>query len=177
MPPACNVINNPGFEAGLESWTTSGPATVVTGPVAYAGENFLYASPPCFPSLMPTPELTNPPSSSLETTADAPTNTVTQDLYWLDTANVHNLTVQVRVEGPIPATSHCEVRAYIGEDADAGEFASDIIFTGDEWVTLQGSFQPTVRDTTITLVGYCAFGESDEEYFNVYFDDVVVADC
>ncbi|CEN59828.1 hypothetical protein ASPCAL02269 [Aspergillus calidoustus] len=155
MPPACNVINNPGFEAGLESWTTSGPATVVTGPVAYAGENFL----------------------SLETTADAPTNTVTQDLYWLDTANVHNLTVQVRVEGPIPATSHCEVRAYIGEDADAGEFASDIIFTGDEWVTLQGSFQPTVRDTTITLVGYCAFGESDEEYFNVYFDDVIVADC
>ncbi|KAL2799448.1 hypothetical protein BJX66DRAFT_292921 [Aspergillus keveii] len=151
----CNVINNPGFEAGLESWTTSGPATVVTGPVAYAGENFL----------------------SLETTPDSPTNTVSQDLYWLDTANIHNLTVQVRVEGPIPATSHCEVRAYIGEDSEAGEFASDIIFNGDEWVTLQGSFQPDVRDTTITLVGYCAFGESDEEYFNVYFDDVVVDDC
>jgi hypothetical protein len=49
----CNVISNPGFEAGLESWTTSGPATVVTSPVAYAGENFLYTSLPLAPTLLP----------------------------------------------------------------------------------------------------------------------------
>ncbi|KAL2837690.1 hypothetical protein BJY01DRAFT_220641 [Aspergillus pseudoustus] len=151
----CNVINNPSFEGGLSSWYTSGPATVVTGPAAYDGDKFL----------------------SLETTPSVPTNTITQDLYWLDTANIHNLTVQVQVEGQIPASSHCEARAYIGDDADAGEFASEIIFNGGEWLTLQGSFQPTVRDTTISLVGYCAFGEADEEYFNVYFDDVIVSDC
>ncbi|KAJ0413222.1 hypothetical protein BJY00DRAFT_297188 [Aspergillus carlsbadensis] len=151
----CNVINNPSFEGGLDSWTISGLGAVVTSPVAYAGESFL----------------------SLETTPDAPTNTVTQDLYWLDTANVHKLTVAVRVEGTIPARSHCEVRAYTGDDSVAGEFASEVIVDGDEWLLLQGSFQPTVRDTTISLVGYCAFGESDKEYFNVYFDDVVVDDC
>ncbi|KAL3464633.1 hypothetical protein BJX64DRAFT_253987 [Aspergillus heterothallicus] len=149
----CNVISNPSFEAGLESWTASGPATVVTSPIAYAGESFL----------------------SLETTPTASTNTVTQDLYWLDTDNVHNLTVQVRVAGEIPSTSHCEVRALIGGE----EFASDIIWTGDEWVTLTGSFQPAVRDTTFSLVGYCSFagGEGDGEYFDVYFDDVVIDDC
>ncbi|KAL2821238.1 hypothetical protein BJX63DRAFT_379690 [Aspergillus granulosus] len=151
----CNVINNPSFEAGIESWTPNGFAAVIASPVAYDGNNVL----------------------SLETAPSAPTVSVTQELYWLDTANVHNLTVQVRVEGEIPTTSHCEVRAYLGEDPEAGEFASDIIWNGGEWIQLEGSFQPTVRDTTISLVGYCTFNVADAEHIRVYFDDVIVSDC
>ncbi|KAL4875661.1 hypothetical protein BJY04DRAFT_154036 [Aspergillus karnatakaensis] len=153
----CNVINNAGFEAGLESWypSSGSQASIVTGDGnAYAGNSYL----------------------DLETTTLNPGGFITQDLYWLDDANEHKLTVAVQIRDPIPTTGSCIVSAFLGSDPEAGEFASDIIWNGGEWVLLQGSVQPTERDTTINLAATCTF-EGEATAVHVLWDDVVFDDC
>ncbi|KAL4947167.1 hypothetical protein BDW69DRAFT_178932 [Aspergillus filifer] len=156
MSAACNELGNYGFEGGLNLWTVAPGtvATAATGDLAYSGNGYL----------------------DITTTVSNPSGSVSQDLYWLDTATPYNLTVQVQLENPISSVNSCEVSAYLGDDAEAGAIASDLIWNAGEWLLLRGSITPPVRDTTLNLVGRCSFsGEVTEAH--VLFDEVVFGNC
>ncbi|KAL4861986.1 hypothetical protein BDV12DRAFT_179540 [Aspergillus spectabilis] len=154
---ACNALDNPGFNGGsIDPWYPSPGSTpsIVTDDITYGGSSYL----------------------DLQTTTLTPGGFISQDLYWLDTANTYNLTVAVRIRDPIPTTGSCLVNAFLGSDPEAGEFASDIIWNGGEWVLLQGSVQPTVRDTILNLGATCTFN-GEVAPAHVLFDEVIFGDC
>ncbi|KAL4924113.1 uncharacterized protein BDV17DRAFT_284934 [Aspergillus undulatus] len=152
----CNVLSNPGFEAGLQSWypVAGSVAAAATGDIAYAGSGYL----------------------DITTTVQNPTGTVSQDLFGLDNTKAHNFTVWVQLKDPISSVNQCTVSAYLGDDPEAGAVASDFIWNAASWVLLRGDIQPEVPDSKLNLVGLCTFsGEVTEAH--VLFDEVVFAEC
>ncbi|KAL4877365.1 hypothetical protein BJY04DRAFT_222116 [Aspergillus karnatakaensis] len=154
---SCVLTPNPGFEASISGWHTSDPsiAYVTTNPnVAYAGNNFL----------------------DLSVTTENPEVSVRTYLYDLDTTTPHNLTLYVRIDEPIPSSTHCAVEAYIGKDPEAGAIASDLFWNAGQWLRLTGLFQPTQGDDVLNIVGSCAFHDGFTSN-HVLIDEVVLSDC
>ncbi|KAL3471609.1 hypothetical protein BJX99DRAFT_21552 [Aspergillus californicus] len=149
----CNVINNPGFESGLDSWYSSATPNairVLTDQATYDGSSVL----------------------GVTTTSENPEVRFTQDLYWLDDEKTHNLTVQVRLRDPPPTGGACTISAYLSDEwTDETSIAGGFTTSSDFWNTVTGTVQPTERDTVLNILTYCSF---DAE---VLFDDVVFSDC
>ncbi|KAL5342244.1 hypothetical protein BJX70DRAFT_395214 [Aspergillus crustosus] len=154
---ACNSLDNPGFNGGsLTPWYPSvgSIATVVTDDIAYGGNSYL----------------------DLQTNTQSPGGYISQNLYWLDTEKTYNLTVAVRVRDQIPTTGSAIVTASLGNNPTTGEFASDIVWTGGEWILLRGQVQPTERDTILNL-GATVTVEGEVQPAHVLFDEVIFGDC
>ncbi|KAL4784887.1 hydroxymethylglutaryl-coenzyme A reductase-domain-containing protein [Aspergillus varians] len=138
---SCNVINNPSFGAGIDSWIPAiGAADVITSDRATVGKNVL----------------------RLETSLSAPTSSVFQSLSDLDLASNYKLTVEVSVEGPLPVNGSCEDSVYASENESTDAIVSGVLQKAGEWVEPTGWFQPTVRDQDLHVVGSCVFEDTEE---------------
>ncbi|KAL4983727.1 hypothetical protein BDW68DRAFT_168267 [Aspergillus falconensis] len=149
----CNDISNFSFEGGFDYWYSAAPnpsyttAWVQSGD-AYAGDNFLV----------------------IATTKDAPTGTVSQDLYWLDDEKPYELTVHFRLVEPFGPVDGCTVSALLGDD----EIASDVVSAVGDWTALSGEITPPERNMTLSLKAACGFGKDGADLQGqVLFDEVL----
>ncbi|KAL2862614.1 uncharacterized protein BJX67DRAFT_385424 [Aspergillus lucknowensis] len=152
----CNVVSNPSFESGLDGWHTNlaSAVKIITSDVAYDGNSFV----------------------SLDLNTDRPTGDIHTYLYDLDTAKSYDLKVQVRVNGDLPSVNQCTFSVEANDDPAGGVISSDYIWTAGEWIQLNGTYTPSVRDTEFKLAATCHFS-GDVQALGAAFDDVILSDC